>query len=226
MPTEPPARTLPVTSDPGRVRVIVADDHPLFRESVVRAVRERPELELAGEAADGRAALEEIRRLEPDVAVLDLKMPELDGLQVLNALQRDGSRTRVVLLSAFLDGAVVFQAVAAGAAAYLSKDAGRREICEAIVAVARGETVLSPGAQAGIAEEVRARGHVERPALTPREQEILVHVAQGQSAPDIAKVLYLSPATVKGHLQAIYEKLGVSDRAAAVAEAMRRGLLE
>ena len=226
MPTEAPARTQPVTSDQRRVRVVVADDHPLFREGIVRAVRDRPEFELVGEAADGRAALDEIRRLEPDVAVIDVKMPELDGLQVLNALQRDGSKTRVVLLSAFLDGAVVFQAVAAGAAAYLSKDAERRDICEAVAAVARGETVLSPGAQAGIAEEVRARGHVGRPALTPREQEILVHVAEGRTAPDIAKLLYLSPATVKGHLQAIYEKLGVSDRAAAVAEGMRRGLLE
>ena len=206
--------------------VIVADDHPLFRESIVRAVRERPEFELLGEAADGRAALEEIRRHEPDVAVLDLKMPELDGLQVLNALQRDGVRTRVVLLSAFLDGAVVFQAVAAGAAAYLSKDAERSEICAAIAAVARGETVLAPAAQAGIAAEVRSRGHAERPALTPREQEILVHVAEGRTAPEIASLLFLSPATVKGHLQAVYEKLGVSDRAAAVAEAMRRGLLE
>ena len=215
-----------MTSDSRRVSVIVADDHPLYRESIVRAVRERPEFELVGEAADGRAALEEIKRLDPDVAVLDLKMPELDGLQVLNALQRDGARTRVVLLSAFLDGAVVFQAVAAGAAAYLSKDAQRSEVCAAIAAVARGETVLAPAAQAGIAAEVRSRGHAARPTLTPREQEILVHVADGQTAPEIARLLFLSPATVKGHLQAIYEKLGVSDRAAAVAEGMRRGLLE
>lgn len=213
-------------SEQRRVRIVVADDHPLFRESIVRALGERAEFELVGEAADGRTALAEIRRLEPDVAVLDVKMPELDGLQVLNALQRDGSTTRVVLLSAFLEGAVVFRAVAGGAAAYLSKDAERRDICDAIAAVARGETVLSPGAQAGIAEEVRARGRVERPTLTPREQEILVHVAAGRSAPDIAKLLFLSPATVKGHLQAVYEKLDVSDRAAAVAEAMRRGLLE
>lgn len=215
-----------MTSDSRRLRVIVADDHPLFRESIVRAVKERPEYELVGAAADGRAVLEEIKRLEPDVAVLDLKMPELDGLQVLNALQRDGSKTRVVLLSAFLDGSVVFQAVAAGAGAYLSKDAERRDICDAIAAVARGETVLSPAAQAGLAAEVRVRGRVERPALSPREHEILVHVAKGRGAPEIAKLLFLSVATVKGHLQAVYEKLGVSDRAAAVAEGMRRGLLE
>ena len=176
--------------------------------------------------SDGREALAEIRRLQPDVAVLDLRMPELDALQVLSAVRRDGLGTRVVLLSAFLEGALVFHAVAAGAAAYLSKDADRRQVCDAIAAVARGETVLDPDAQAGIAGEVRVRGRVERPALTPRELEILVYVAEGRGAPEIAGLLHLSPATVKGHLQSIYEKLGVSERAAAVAEAMRRGLLE
>lgn len=215
-----------MSAAPARVRVIVADDHPLYRESVVRAVKERPEFELVAEVSDGREALAEIRRLQPDVAVLDLKMPELDALQVLNAVQRDGLVTRVVLLSAFLEGALVFQAVASGAAAYLSKDADRRHVCDAIAAVARGETVLDAEAQAGIAGEVRVRGRTERPALTPREREILVHVAEGRGAPEIGKLLHLSPATVKGHLQSIYEKLGVSERAAAVAEAMRRGLLE
>ena len=97
-----------------RVRVLVADDHPLFREAIVRAVRERPEFELVGEAAEGREALEAIRMLEPDVAVLDVKMPELDGLTVLSAIQRDQLPTRVVLLSAFCDGATALDAVAAG----------------------------------------------------------------------------------------------------------------
>jgi two-component system nitrate/nitrite response regulator NarL len=213
-------------ADGERVRVIVADDHPLFREAIVRAVRERPDFELAGEAASGREALELVRTAKPDVAVLDLKMPELDGLEVARAIERDGLPTRVVILTAFTEGALVFQAVAAGAAAYLSKDADRQVITDAIAAAARGETVLSPEAQASIAGEVRVRGREQRPALTPREQEILEHVAAGRAAPEIAKLLFLSPATVKGHLQNLYEKLGVSDRAAAVAEAMRRGLLE
>jgi two-component system, NarL family, nitrate/nitrite response regulator NarL len=208
------------------VRVLVADDHPLFREAIVRTVRERPDLELVGEAADGRAALTAIRELRPDVAVIDVKMPELDGLQVVAAVKRDALPTRIVVLSAFLDGAIVFQAVAAGAAAYLSKEADRSEIGDAVAAVARGETVLSREAQAGIAAEVRQRGTQERPLLTPREREVLGHVAAGCGAPEIARLIHLSPATVKGHLQSLYEKLGVSDRAAAVAEAMRRGLLE
>jgi two-component system nitrate/nitrite response regulator NarL len=206
--------------------VIVADDHPLFREAIVRAVRERPEFEVVREAADGREALEAIRALKPDVAVLDIKMPELDGLKVLNAVRRDDLATRVILLSAFLDGATAFEAVAGGAAAFLSKDADRRRITDTIAAVSRGETVLGPEIQAGLAEEIRVRGAKDRPGLSAREREILGHIAEGRSAPEIAKLLFLSPATVKSHLGALYEKLGVSDRAAAVAEAMRRGLLE
>ncbi len=215
-----------VTGTGARVRVVVADDHPLFREAVVRAVRERPDFELVGEAADGRAALELIRETRPDVAVLDVKMPELDGLKVLNAVGRDALPTRVVLLSAFLDGATPVEAVAGGAAAFLSKDADRRRITDTVAAVSRGETVLGPEVQAGLADEIRARAPRDRPGLSAREHEILGHIAAGRSAPEIAKLLFLSPATVKSHMGALYEKLGVSDRAAAVAEAMRRGLLE
>ena len=209
-----------------RVRVVVADDHPLFREAVVRAVKERPDFELVGEAPDGRAALDLIREVAPDIAVLDVKMPELDGLQVLNAVTRDGLRTRVLLLTAFVDGSTAFEAVAGGAHGYLSKESDRRRITEAIAAVHRGETVLAPEIQSGLADEIRVRGARERPALSDREQEILGHLAAGRSVPQIAGELYLSPATVKSHLQGLYEKLGVSERAAAVAEGMRRGLIE
>ena len=209
-----------------RVRVVIAEEHPLYREGVVRAIRERPQLELVGEAADGRQALALIRELQPDVAVLDVKMPELDGLQVANAVDRDGLGTRVLMLSAFLDRQIVFQAVAAGAAGYLSKDANRLEITDAILAVHRGETVLAPEVQAGVAAEVRSRWSADVPSLSERERQVLEMIAEGLSAPEIGRRLFLSPATVKGHLQSLYEKLGVSDRAAAVAEAMRRGLLE
>jgi two-component system, NarL family, nitrate/nitrite response regulator NarL len=209
-----------------RIRVLVADDHPLYREGMVRAIKEHPDLELVAECGDGRVALEEVRRLRPEVAVLDVKMPGLDGTGVLNAVTRDGLGTRVAFLSAYLDGPLVYSAIVGGAAAYLSKGASRREICDAIAAVARGETVLAAEAQAGIAHEVRLRRGDDRPALTEREREILALTSQGHSAPEIAQRLYLSTATVKTHLHHLYEKLGVSDRAAAVAKAMRQGLLE
>jgi two-component system, NarL family, nitrate/nitrite response regulator NarL len=209
-----------------RVRVLIAEEHPLYREGVVRAIKERPELELVGEARDGREALAMIKELQPDVAVLDVKMPELDGLQVANAIVRDAATTRVLMLSAFVDRQIVFRAVAAGAAGYLSKDADRLEITDAIIAVHDGRTVLAPEVQAGVVAEVRSRWRPDVPSLSERERQVLEMIAEGMLAPEIGRRLYLSPATVKSHLQSLYEKLGVSDRAAAVAEAMRRGVLE
>jgi two-component system nitrate/nitrite response regulator NarL len=210
-----------------RIRVYIADDHPLYREGVVGAVRGRPDFEFVGEAGDGNQALAEIRRLKPDVALLDFKLPGLDGVRVLNALRRDAVDTRVMVLSAYVESALVYRAVAAGAAGYWSKDADRTVICDAIAAVARGESVLDPSLQAGVFGEIHSREvDDERPVLTEREQEILGLVARGLTAPAIGKELFLSPATVKTHLGHLYEKLGVGDRAAAVAEARRRGLLE
>ncbi len=153
-------------------------------------------------------------------------MPGLTGLQVANAVRRDGLSTRIVLLSAYLDGAMAFEGIAAGAAAYLSKEADARRIADVVAAVHRGETVFDSEVQAGLAAEIRSRGTQDRPVLSSREREVLGRIAEGRSAPQIGQELFLSTATVKSHLQSLYEKLGVSDRAAAVAEAMRRGLLE
>jgi len=207
--------------------VLVADDHPIYREGIVRAIKDRPELELVGEAGDGRQALDQVRRLGPEVAVLDIRMPGLDGTQVLAAMRREGLPTEVLFLSAFMEPELAYKTVAAGAKGYLSKESSRQEVCEAIVTIARGGTALAAQAQAGLAEQIQER---ERsggpPQLTAREQEVLRLVSQGYSAPDIGKQIHLSTTTVKSHLHSLYEKLGVSDRAAAVAEAMRRGMLE
>ncbi len=193
---------------------------------MARAIRERPELELVGEAGDGRAALSAIGAEQPDVAVLDGTLGGLTGEQVLNAVARDGLQTRVVLIEARPDPRQVYAALAHGAAGYLTKDTNARELCDAISAVARGGTVLAPELQAGVAAQIRRRSPRRRPLMSQRERQTLVLIADGLSAPEIGRVLHLSTATVKTHLQHIYEKLGVSERAAAVAEAMRRGLLE
>jgi two-component system nitrate/nitrite response regulator NarL len=209
-----------------RIRVFVADDHPVYRDGLIRSIKDRPELELAGEAASGHEALDAIRNGTPDVAILDVRMPGLEGTEVLDALQRDGIETRVVFLSANVEGDVVYRAIAMGAGAYLSKEADRTEIFEAVSRVARGETYVPPELHTRLADQIRLRERDRRPVLTPREREILLLTADGHSAPSIAGQLHLSPATVKTHLQSLYEKLGVSDRAAAVAAAMRQGLLE
>ena len=209
-----------------RVRVLVADDHPLYRAAVADAVKGRPDLELIGVVADGRAALEEIRRLGPDVAVLDVRMPELEGPEVLRATVRDQLATRVLFLAASTESGIVYDLVAAGAGGYLDKSAAADAICDAVVSVSRGETVLSGAVQGGVLQQIRMRGARDDSPLTVREMEVLRLTAGGRSAPEVAAELFVEPSTVKSHLHNIYEKLGVSDRAAAVAEGMRRGLLE
>jgi two-component system, NarL family, nitrate/nitrite response regulator NarL len=213
--------------DGSRVRVLVADDHPIYREGIVRAVNERPDLELVAEAAEGVEALEEIKRLRPDVAVLDIRMPGLDGTQVLGKIRADGIDARVLFLSAFLEPELAYRTVAAGARGYLSKEASRQEICDAIAAVARGGTAFAPEVEEGLRSAVERRGlEAVVPELTPREQEVLRLIADGATVAETAERIHIGVATVKTHLRTLYDKLGVSDRAAAVAEAMRRGLLE
>jgi two-component system nitrate/nitrite response regulator NarL len=209
-----------------RATVLVADDHPLYREGVVRALSASGQVEIVGEAADGRTALAMIEEHRPDVAVVDYRLPDLDGVAVTNAVVRDGLPTRVLVVSAFTDSGVVYQALETGAAGFISKEARREQIVDAVLACARGENVVPPDIAAGLVSEIRLRKQDDRPALTDREQEILRLIADGKSLPEIAKELYLGLTTVKTHVQHLYEKLGVSDRAAAVASAMRRGLLE
>jgi two-component system, NarL family, nitrate/nitrite response regulator NarL len=208
------------------VSVLAAEAEPLYRDAVVRAIRERPELELVASAGDAREALAAIGHSRPEVAVVGGTLEGLTGHQLLTAVARDRLGTRVVMIAARPDPNQVYGALADGAAGYLTRNADARELCDAITAVARGQTVLSRELQGCVAEEIRRRAPRARPVMTERESETLGLIAEGLSAPAIGDVLHLSTATVKTHLQHIYEKLGVSERAAAVAEAMRRGLLE
>ena len=209
-----------------RTRVLVADDHPMFRQALMEAVKSRPDLELVGTAENGRVAIEEIRRLQPEVALVDMRMPELDGAQVLNAVVRDKIPTRVLFLSTHTESAKVYDLLAHGASGYLDKTSSAEEVCNAIVAAARGETVLSQTIEGDVLQQIRIRAEDTSTSLTDREQQVLRLVAAGHSGPDIAEQLFIEASTVKTHLQHVYEKLGVSERAAAVAEAMRRGVLE
>jgi two-component system nitrate/nitrite response regulator NarL len=209
-----------------KVRVVVADDHPLYREGVVRALAASGRVEVVAQAEDGREALDQIREHAPDVALIDYKLPNLDGVSVVHAVARDGLATRVLLLSAFTDSGLVYEALQTGASGYLPKEAKRDEIVDAVLACARGETVLPAELTAGLVSEIRVRRASDTPVLTDRERQILSMIATGKSLPEIAKELYLGVTTVKTHVQHLYEKLGVSDRAAAVAEAMRRRLIE
>lgn len=209
-----------------RTTVVVGDDHPMYRQGVVRAMKETGRIDVVAEAGDGRSALAAIREHQPAVALLDYRMPELDGLAVVAAVVRDGLPTRVLLLSATEDHATVYEALAAGAAGYLTKESDRDEIVAAVIKCARGEGYVPTHIASGLASEVRHRSRGEATLLSPREGEIITLIAEGLSVPDIAARLHLAPTTVRTHVQNLYAKLGVSDRAAAVAEAMRRRLVE
>jgi two-component system nitrate/nitrite response regulator NarL len=186
--------------------VLVVEDHPLFRSALIETLRRRPEIQLAGEASDGEEALAKIRELRPDVALVDLRMPRVGGLDVLKTVVNERLSTRVVILSADVDEAVREAVEREGAAGCLAKSADGADIADALVAARVGRTLPDQ-------------------RLTERELEILRLVAEGHSPPGIARRLYLSRATVGMHLKHVYQKLGVPDRAAAVAKAMRVGLL-
>jgi two-component system, NarL family, nitrate/nitrite response regulator NarL len=210
---------------PERVRVIVGDDHPLFREGVVRALTSSGSVDVVGEADDGLAALELIKEHRPEVALLDYRMPGMDGGQVAAAVRSNELPTRVLLLSAHDESAIVYQALQQGAAGFLLKDSTRSEIVKAVLDCAQGQDVVAPSLVGGLTAQIRQQAAPSAPVLSAREREVLNRIARGQSIPAIAGELYVAPSTVKTHVQRLYEKLGVSDRAAAVAEAMRQGLL-
>ncbi|WP_445149623.1 response regulator [Baekduia sp. Peel2402] len=207
------------------IRVVVVDDHPLYRQALADTVGAAPELQLAGAAGDGDAGLKLIRDLDPDVAIVDVRLGRHDGPDIARAIEQSSLRTRILFISAHDDGATVHRALAAGGNGFLTKDAGSIEIRRAIIGILRGEVVLAPSAQAQLTAELRRQCLPEHPLLTEREQQMLEHIAEGQTVAEIATDLYLSQATVKCHLRSLYAKLEVGERAAAVATAMRRGLL-
>lgn len=209
-----------------KVRVVVGDDHPMFRDGLVRALVSSGSIDVVAEADDGVAALEAIRTHRPQVALLDYRMPGMDGAEVAAAVLRDELPTRVLIVSAHDESEIVFRALQDGAAGFLPKESTRSELVNAVLDCAKGRDVVAPSLAAGLAGEIRKRAEPGGPALSPREREVLKLIASGSSIPAMAKELFLAPSTVKTHVQRLYEKLGVNDRAAAVAEAMRRKLLD
>lgn len=209
-----------------RVRAVVVDDHPFYRDGISRGLAQSGRIVVVGEAGDGREGLQLIREEDPDVAVVDVQMPVMNGTELVQAVVRDKLRTRTLLLSAVTDSAVVFQALQDGASGYLAKDTSRLDIVAAVIDVAHGKTVLPAELAAGLVDQIRIRADVRGPVLSERETQVLQGFARGLSIPQLAQELFIGSSTVKTHTQRLYEKLGVSDRAAAVAEGMRRGLLD
>lgn len=216
----------PQPDAPRGPRVLIVDDHPIYRQGLAKILREQHGLDIVADVGDATTALATIHALQPEVVLLDLHLPDLPGMEVLRALNSPQVATRAVVLSAFGDNATVYDAFSHGARGFLMKSSNAAEIAATVIAVARGESIIPAALQTGLAQEIRARSRMaERPILSPREVEVLRLTADGRSDAQIATALTLSVATVKSHQRRIYEKLDVPDRAAAVAAAMRRGLL-
>ncbi len=205
-----------------RITVLVVDDHPVVRSGLVGMLDVEDDLEVVGEAADGEEALAQVAALAPDVVLMDLRMPKLDGAGATARIVAEHPGTRVLVLTTYDTDADIVRAVEAGATGYLLKDTPRVQLVEAVRAAARGETVLAPGVAARLVSRLRAPASE---ALTPREVEVLAQVARGLSNAEIGRVLFIGEATVKTHLLRVFAKLGVDDRTRAVTVAMERGLL-
>jgi len=205
------------------ITLLVVDDHPVVRDGLSGMFAPDPGFEVVGEAADGAEAVRLAAALRPDVILMDLRMPGTDGVTAIGELTRRGVPSRVLVLTTYDSDSYVVPAIEAGATGYLLKDAPRDELLRAVRAAARGEAVLSPAVAGRLMNRVRAP---EAGPLSRREVEVLALVAAGRTNREAAAALFISEATVKTHLLNLYAKLGVNDRAAAVAEAYERGLLK
>ncbi|WP_280637333.1 response regulator transcription factor [Nocardioides sp. W7] len=205
------------------IRIVVADDHPVVRDGVRSMLSSVPDFEVVGEAASGPEAVTQVLASDPDVVVMDLRMPGGDGVAAVGELRRLGARAAVLVLTTYDTDADTVAAIEAGATGYLLKDTPAERLFESVRATAAGETVLSPAVVARLASHVRSPSGGA--ALSAREREVLALVARGTSNRAIAEALFVSEATVKTHLVHVYDKLGAADRAAAVAIAYDRGIL-
>ncbi|ALG12066.1 response regulator [Kibdelosporangium phytohabitans] len=204
------------------IKLLIVDDHPVVRDGLRGMFSADPRFEVLGEAGDGAEAVAAGERLRPDVILMDLRMPATDGVTAIKELTKRGVVARVLVLTTYDTDSDVLPAIEAGATGYLLKDAPREELFRAVEAAARGQAVLSP------AVATRLMGQIRQPASEPlsqRELEVLQLIAQGSTNRETARRLFISEATVKTHLLHVYAKLGVNDRAAAVAAGFSRGYL-
>ncbi|CAL9589213.1 Transcriptional regulatory protein LiaR [Streptomyces sp. enrichment culture] len=212
-------------TDAPATTLLVVDDHPVVRDGLRGMFESAPGFRVLGEAANGVEALERAAALDPDVILMDLRMPGGGGVDAIRELSRRCARAKVLVLTTYDTDSDTLPAIEAGATGYLLKDAPREELFTAVRAAADGRTVLSPAVASRLVSAVRAPRSAGGESLSAREREVLVLVARGTSNREIARELFISEATVKTHLTHLYAKLGVKDRAAAVAAAYDRGIL-
>jgi DNA-binding NarL/FixJ family response regulator len=204
------------------IRVLLVDDHPVVRAGIEGILKSQPDIEVVGEASDGVEAIRLSQSLLPDVILMDLQMPGIDGVIAIKAINEQAHPPHILVLTTYDTDVDIVRAIEAGATGYLLKDTPREDFFVAVRQVAQGQTVLTPAVASRLMAHMRAPAEDQ---LSPREVEVLTLVSQGHSNRDIAKTLHISTATVKTHLIHIYGKLGVSDRTAAVTTALEKGIL-
>jgi DNA-binding NarL/FixJ family response regulator len=204
------------------IRLIIVDDHPVVRTGLQGMLAGQPDLEVVGEATTGAEAVEMVAQLQPNVVLMDLQMPEMDGVTATAEIKSRYPETHVLILTTYDTDADILRAVEAGATGYLLKDAPREELFHAVRAAAQGKTVLAPTVATRLLEQMREPA---QETLSGREVQVLTLVADGASNKEIGRKLHVSEATVKSHLLHIFDKLGVADRTAAVTTALKRGIL-
>lgn len=211
------------------ISVLIADDHTLFRKGVRKMLEAEEDLKVVGEAATGRQALEQARALMPDVILMDIRMPDLDGIEATRTLHREMPHIGVIFVTMFEDDEFVFRGLQAGGRGYILKDADPETMLRAIRAVAHGESLLGPTIAQKVFRQFAALPGKQAPLvdeLTPREQEVLKLIAEGCSNKEIARELCISEKTVKNHINNIFSKLHVYDRTQAMLYAIRKGLVK
>jgi DNA-binding NarL/FixJ family response regulator len=207
-----------------KIRILVADDHPMLREGLVAVLGTQPDFDVVGEAADGSEVVRLAKRLEPDVILLDLEMPEVDGVAALERLREAGSAARAIVFTAYDTDERILRSLRAGARGYLLKGASRAEIFDAIRTVHSGGSLLQPGVTTRLLEHM-SRERAQPEPLTPRELEVLGLISRGLHNSEIAERLFVTERTVKFHVSSILAKLGADNRTEAVALATRQGLI-
>jgi len=212
---------------PGKMKILIADDHPVVREGLVTMLSRENDIEVVGEAQNGKVAIEKARELKPDIVLMDLRMPEVDGIEAIRRIKSENPQVKFIVLTTYDNDEYIFKGIEAGARAYLLKDAPRAELFKAIRAVSRGESLIEPAIAGKVldcfAELSRQTQSPE--ALSERELEVLTLIAKGTSNKLIATNLNIGESTVKTHIQSIFHKLNVSDRTEAVTEAIKKGIV-
>jgi len=203
-----------------RIRILSVEDHPLLREGIAAMINTQPDMLLVGAPANGTEAIEAFRTMRPDVTLMDLRLPDLNGMEVMIAIRTEFPQARIIVLTTYKGDVDVQRALKAGARGYLLKNAPPQQMVDAIRRVHAGHKYISPEIAAGLAE------HVSDEALSGREVVVLRHVATGNRNRDIAETLFIAEETVKVHLKHILRKLGANDRTQAVAIGVRRGIIE